>query len=369
MRLARIVTARHWFKRLEESVHGLLSEFDKVSEDHKAAGRVSVAVLDTGFEPSKSLMVNYEDDCRIKDSKTFLINEKDRVTDSESWRTDSDGHGTHVAQLLLRVAPVADVHIAKVFETRKDLNKPEIAATVYQGIADVSQPSNIPPQIYPIDKLQAINYAANTWKVDMIVMSFGFDEPVEIIGRAIDNACYSCDTRIKPTPLLFAATRNDGASKEIAWPARLGEVFGISSTDGDGRRSSFNPRSDHSDTIFYALGQAVEVACPPGGLHEPKNKKLLSGTSLSNPIAAGLAANLLGYVRLAARGVDSVEERVKLLDGVRSRNGMKGLLTYRMNRCDDRGLASLLPWEFLRKNRGGKNCILNEVQETLRKNC
>ena len=79
----------------------------------------------------------YEHDNRIKESRSWIASKGDQDVNSENWRKDLDGHGTHVAYLLLQVAQVADVHIAQVFETRKDLEKPGMAARVHERIASV----------------------------------------------------------------------------------------------------------------------------------------------------------------------------------------------------------------------------------------
>lgn len=118
-------------------VHRLFDEFDGLPNEKKDVGRVKVAVLDTGFEPAEGLMVNYEHANRIKESKSWVASGGDQEVNSKNWRKDLDGHGTHVAYLLLRVAPVADVHIAQVFKTRKDLEDPEMATTVRERIAGV----------------------------------------------------------------------------------------------------------------------------------------------------------------------------------------------------------------------------------------
>lgn len=129
--------ATRWFDQDLKGVHHLLEEFDELPKEHKDEGRVTVAVLDTGFEPSEGLMANYEQANRIKESKSWVASEGDHEVNPENWRKDLDGHGTHVAYLLLRVAPVADVHIAQVFKSRKDLEDPRIAGTVHQRIAGV----------------------------------------------------------------------------------------------------------------------------------------------------------------------------------------------------------------------------------------
>ncbi|CZR67542.1 uncharacterized protein PAC_17441 [Phialocephala subalpina] len=351
----QVGTADKWFKRLR-GIHDLLSEASNGDESN-IAGRVTVAVLDTGFEPPDALMDTYQNFHRIRESKTWLSAEgENKGIPPDNWKIDLDGHGTHVADLLLRVAPIADVHIAQVFKTRKDLANPEIAAQVHQRIAN------------------AINYATIVWKVDIIIMSFGFESYVQVIQNALRNASNIYD-KMDPTrtsTLIFAATRNDGANKGVAWPAKANEVIGISSTDGNGEfSSSFNPPHDRSDSVFYALGQAVEVVCPPRmgiGQGRQKNKTRLSGTSFANPIAAGLAANVLGYVKLAVASGATINDEVgagDMLDRLRSKDGMKAIFKHRMNKNNDNELASLLPWDWLKRGGHTSNVILKEIWDTL----
>jgi hypothetical protein len=62
----------------------------------------------------------------------------------------------------------------------------------------------------------------------------------------------------------------------------------------------------------------------------------------------------------------SVEECLAMSSRSRSKDGMKAVLKHRMSVEDDRGRAILVPWEFLKRGRPGKDCILNEVEETLK---
>lgn len=205
-------------------------------------------------------------------------------------------------------------------------------------------------------------------------MSFGFESYVQTIQNALRNATNICDKMdpSRTSTLILAATRNDGANKGIAWPAKANEVLGISSTDGNGEfSSSFNPPRGHSDSVFYALGEAVEVVCPQHmgvGQGRQKNRKRLSGTSFANPIAAGLAANVLGYVKLAVASgakVNDDVDAVDVLERLRSKDGMKAVFKHRMNRKNDSDLASLLPWDWLRRGRHTSNVILREIWDTL----
>lgn len=132
---------------LEGSVHALVDECQERCKRHfqrdKAglkATRVRVAVLDTGFQLPRALQSAYEDDERIldKQSKSF-VQEGAAEGPTPCWRVDHDGHGSLVGQIVLRCAPCADLHVAKVFQTRQDLMNPAVATQVHKRIADVRQ--------------------------------------------------------------------------------------------------------------------------------------------------------------------------------------------------------------------------------------
>jgi len=100
---------------------------DQIRDAREAEGnpskrRVKIAVLDTGIDTSHEFIKGSRR--RIKDRKSFV---KDDVSIE-----DNDGHGTHVAALLLDVAPDAEVYIAKV---ATDIEIPS-----GHRIADVSYP-------------------------------------------------------------------------------------------------------------------------------------------------------------------------------------------------------------------------------------
>lgn len=104
----------------------------------RRAGRVRIAVLDTGLQLPEYLRANYQADGRIlvNESKSF-VRKTDAAASEQDWDSDRDGHGSRVGEIILRYAPCADLHVAKVFQTRQDLDSPALAAQVHQQIADV----------------------------------------------------------------------------------------------------------------------------------------------------------------------------------------------------------------------------------------
>lgn len=196
----------------------------------------------------------------------------------------------------------------------------------------------------------------------MIIMSFGFDEQIPVIHNALVEA-----SKAEKPPLFFAATRNDGPHRRMAWPARDMSVIGVSSTDGNGLASSFNPSDKDIDSILYAFGEGfpVKVAAPD----DPRRfaTKHVSGTSYAAPVAAALAANLLGCVRMVIETLPQDERNLyrHVPSELQRMSGMLPVLRRHMQKQDNHGQKSLLPWDFLKP--GNEMKILKHVSKTLKK--
>jgi hypothetical protein len=139
------------------------------------------------------------------------------------------------------------------------------------------------------------------WRVDIIVMSFGFGEEHEELYSAIQ---YAATKEV----LMFAAASNDGKNRPdgVAWPASNVNVICVHSADGHGNPSAFTPAAQDSKRIMV-LGECVKSAWPEH-LQSANGHKLMSGTSCAAAIAAGIAALVLDY----ARGFLTPEEWTKL---------------------------------------------------------
>lgn len=75
--------------------------------------RIRIAILDTGYD-SKSQFFN------SGPRKNRLVKWKDFV-DDQKQPVDSDGHGTHALSLLMKVAPAADICVARIAKNTEDL--------------------------------------------------------------------------------------------------------------------------------------------------------------------------------------------------------------------------------------------------------
>ena len=121
------IAADDWIKRLKKSVHTRIAKIDTF----KRRKPVQIAVLDTGVDTKHHFVKGAIRGARILNRRSFVKND----TSIE----DTSGHGTHIATLLLEVAPDAKIHIARVAQ---DLGIPYT-----HSIAEVSV-------VHPIESFQ-----------------------------------------------------------------------------------------------------------------------------------------------------------------------------------------------------------------------
>ncbi|KAF3910745.1 Subtilisin [Orbilia brochopaga] len=288
--------------------------FDEIEDKLPKGKKVRIGVLDTGI-----------------DLKNTWISQK--IGRIRCWPRgvdchDNDGHGTHVAHLLLRLTKHAHLRVCKVTKS------------TYIKDADVERIAN------------AINHFSEPGEdhVDILSLSFGFpkyDDVLKPINDAIRNARSN-------GVIIFAAAGNEGGNASVFWPASLhetGDVIRINSSDGKGSPSSFNPDPEIGRWIC-TLGQAVpscqaDLRARPDGHPQVIYR---SGSSFATPIAAAIAAIILGVMD----HIDESRYSQYLLDlrpRLRTRLGMEKVLCGTCVQQVGHGRLShiyLTPWYFFK---------------------
>jgi len=137
--------------------------------------------------------------------------------------------------------------------------------------------------------------------VDIISMSFGWVKEAKVDGKdVISDAILAA--RLKRKILFFAAASNYGASRSELFPAQHEIVSSIRATDTFGTPAFFSSPPGNS-IAFGTLG--LDVPC--ARLSSTQDEISMSGTSMAAPIAAGIAALVLGFARLQARADGKAE--------------------------------------------------------------
>ncbi|UKZ92453.1 uncharacterized protein TrAFT101_007408 [Trichoderma asperellum] len=244
---------------------------------------IRIAILDTGIDTTDK-MIGPASRSRIKAKRSWVGS----IEDYE----DRYGHGTHVTRLLLKMAPAADIYIAKITDGKT------VDAKDMDRIAE------------------AIDWAMKEWKVHIISMSFGYESKKQAIEDAIERAS-------KAGILMFAAASNEGGNRrDRSRPGRNPEVICIHACDGKGNRGDMNPNPQRNEYNFTALGVAVKS-------YWKKKKVYKSGTSFATPVAAAFAADILEFANFRC---ELKEEDKKLLY---KKHGMQAVFRSMSNERDE----------------------------------
>lgn len=214
---------------------------------------IKIAVLDSGI--AYQGMQSYRTHVEKKAAKNFVDEKK-----QDEALIDDYGHGTAVAYQIIRTSPRAKLYIGKVVE----------------GI-----------EVVKSAVAKAIRHAADPkeWGVDIINMSFGWEDVDEDVASAVQYAK-------SHGVLMFASTSNYGLTTggRILYPAIADEVIAVDSAYGDGTPARSNPSSKLKQ-------KDIRFTAPGVGIRTPWSNKIWDGASFASPTLAGMAALVLEFAR------------------------------------------------------------------------
>ena len=142
--------------------------------------------------------------------------------------------------------------------------------------------------------LQAIRWAANEVRADVVSMSFGFQDEIPAVTKAIKEATLHRDDKI----LFLAAASNSGGNMREMFPAHLDDVISVRETNGLGTFSGTNPPVDpDGPAAFGTLGRDVPSTWL-SNVDGVDGEVAKSGSSVATAVAAGIIAMTLTFVQV-----------------------------------------------------------------------
>jgi subtilisin family serine protease len=230
--------------------------------------QIRIAVLDTGIDLTNPFFLSKMDSIKCWPDVQSCI--------------DTDGHGSHVAFLIQRIAPHVQLHVAKISDGHG------IAGISPSNIAKVSplpvpSASSIVLTIAEAIRHFVADCSPGRW-IHAINISFGFPKYHDYLAPVRQAVCAAQEKGV----LIFAAAGNDGRNSGPSWPAVLSSsgVISVGATNAYGTEAPF---SCNIKGQLCAFGE--DVWGPPS-----EKSICRSGTSFATPIAVATAAIVLGYV-------------------------------------------------------------------------
>ncbi|RSM05460.1 hypothetical protein CEP52_006274 [Fusarium oligoseptatum] len=276
---------------------------------------VKIAILDTGLDTDDPYFSGAGID-RVDDWDGLwhdCLGESSTPVDDDKGR-----HGTALTCLLLQLAPEAIVYVVRVAKSSSGLGQAQHAIAA------------------------AILHAVTSWDVDVISMSFGFSEEIELIRDAIVQAEILKRNKI----LFFAAANNDGLNEPEMFPAFFESVISARGTECDGEFiQRYNPKSwSHKSGIQYGtLARDVPY-------NWPTRNPTKSGCSVSTPILAAIAAILISFV-------DSQRNWDAERHAIRTRRGMVAVFNVMAQDDSARGRLYVAPWQLYEQRREPQSLV------------
>jgi hypothetical protein len=236
---------------------GYAADLLGLSAAHACAsgGGTVVAVLDTGVDAAHPALAG-----RVLSRGYSAVTGTSDTSDAANGLDDDGdglvdemaGHGTHVAGIVLQVAPGATILPVQVLDSDGVGDAFFLAEGIYYALAAGAR---------------------------VINLSLSSTVDARIVREAISAAANA-------GVVIVAAAGNAGRDRPIEHPAGHPEALAIAATDADDRKSGFSNYGEH--VALAAPGTGIASALPGGGYG------FWSGTSMAAPFVAGAAALLVG---------------------------------------------------------------------------
>ena len=242
---------------------------------------VRVAVLDTGVDGSH------------RDLAANVLPGKGRSPGqgNDDGRTDTNGHGTHVAGII---AAVADNSLdgagmapqARIVPIKVNLGGNPSDTSIPDGIGYATG---------------AIAYSVNL-RADIISMSFGSWRPWEAVRMALEVGH-------RLGIVAVAAAGNDSEDAAGNYPAGYDTVMSVAATGPSGSLADF---SNYGNDVVAAPGKDILSTVPSG-------MAVYSGTSMAAPMVSAVAAHL--KARFPDATAERDQGRNRTISGAATRRG------------------------------------------------
>ncbi|MEG2786803.1 MAG: S8 family peptidase [Romboutsia sp.] len=221
---------------------------DKLWSKSSGGKDVTVAIIDTGCDVNHSA---------LKDNIFHTRNFTKDNNSNKDLVNDYVGHGTHVAGIVLSVAPSCNLMILKALDRNGEGE--------YKWI------------------INALNYAINQ-NVDIVSMSLGGYLDDENLHKSIRKA-------VNNNILVVCAAGNDGdnsgLTNEFSYPASYSEVISVGAVDDKAKPAYFS----NSNNLVDVMAPGVGIL----STFKDNSYAVLDGTSMAAPHVSGALALIKNY--------------------------------------------------------------------------
>ncbi|KAH7020453.1 hypothetical protein EDB80DRAFT_561533 [Ilyonectria destructans] len=299
-----------WVKRMEE-FRSALNQIPGLTE--MKAKRIKVALIDDGVDLSN--LDTYNGIVRAT-GLSYCLPERGS---ERPWHRSSHGHGTIMANMIVRINPWVSLYIMRVQDgASQDGGRTiyaESAARAIQGAVDLGV--NIISMSWTVK--QKIASASTPPAVSQTLDENGGDRS-NTEAMVIQKLEDAIDAAAKAKILMFCSASDDiqaGAMDTLPYRKQPGYIFRIGAALAQGQR---DPNSEDKDNIEYFFpGNQVAEAWNP---RSAGTVKYHDGSSVGTALAAGLASLIMWCAAVVRQhyadktsGLDSRGSNRPLFDG------------------------------------------------------